>query len=142
MRTWRAPCEVSRRGQQVDVGSSVETGQLELATPANAYLRSGRFSTEDMLDYWQAADETQAEEGFGLTITGPGSLTTDDYALCVFNPNLALQLDAPAGGVCGTSQCWKVLSIKGFASPPKQQARCNAMAPNACSTARRVASTA
>jgi hypothetical protein len=41
--------------------------------------------------------------------------TTDDYALCVFNPGLALQLDAPAGGVCGTSQCWKTLNIKGFA---------------------------
>ena len=51
----------------MNVGSSVETGQLELATPASAYLRSGTFSVEDMLDYWQAADETQAEEGFGLT---------------------------------------------------------------------------
>ncbi len=41
--------------------------------------------------------------------------TTDAYALCVFNPGLVLQLDAPAGGVCGTSQCWKTLGIKGFA---------------------------
>jgi len=41
--------------------------------------------------------------------------TTDDYALCVFNPGLIMQLDAPAGGICNTSQCWKTLSIKGFA---------------------------
>ena len=61
------PDVLARLGQQVDVGSSVETGQLELATPASAYLHSGTFSVEDMLDYWQAADETQAEEGFGLT---------------------------------------------------------------------------
>jgi hypothetical protein len=47
--------------------------------------------------------------------------TTDDYALCVFNPGLVLQLDAPAGGVCGTSQCWKTLSIKGFAYKDSQR---------------------
>jgi hypothetical protein len=43
--------------------------------------------------------------------------TTDDYALCVFDPSdaLIMQLDAPAGGVCNTSQCWKTLNIKGFA---------------------------
>jgi MEDS: MEthanogen/methylotroph, DcmR Sensory domain len=60
------PDVLARLGQQVDVASSVETGQLELATPANAYLRSGTFSAEDMLDYWLAANETQAEEGFSL----------------------------------------------------------------------------
>jgi hypothetical protein len=47
--------------------------------------------------------------------------TTDDYALCVFNPGLVMQLDAPAGGVCGTSQCWKTLSIKGFAYKDAQR---------------------
>jgi hypothetical protein len=44
--------------------------------------------------------------------------TTDSYALCIFNPNLVMQLDAHDGGidpVCGNSQCWKTLSIKGFA---------------------------
>ncbi len=40
--------------------------------------------------------------------------TTDDYALCVFAPGLVLKLDAPAGGVCGTSTCWKAVSVKGF----------------------------
>lgn len=54
--------------------------------------------------------------GAATQVTDFGSPnTTDDYALCVFNPELTMQLDAPAGGVCGTSQCWKVLSIKGFA---------------------------
>jgi hypothetical protein len=39
--------------------------------------------------------------------------STDDYALCVFNPSgsLLMQLDAPAGGTCNTSLCWKTLSI-------------------------------
>src|SRR5262249_50665730 len=47
----------------------------------------------------------------------------DDYALCVFNPSdaLVMQLDAPAGGVCGTSQCWKTLNIKGFAYKDSQR---------------------
>jgi MEDS: MEthanogen/methylotroph, DcmR Sensory domain len=61
------PDVLARLGQQVDVGSSVDTGQLELATPASAYLRSGTFSAEGMLSYWQQAEAAQAEEGFGLT---------------------------------------------------------------------------
>jgi hypothetical protein len=61
------PDVLARLGQQVDIGSSVDTGQLELATPASAYLRSGTFSTEGMLSYWQQAEAAQAEEGFGLT---------------------------------------------------------------------------
>ena len=61
------PDVLARLGQHVNVASSVETGQLELATPASAYLRSGTFSTEAMLSYWQQAEETQAEEGFSLT---------------------------------------------------------------------------
>ena len=61
------PDVLARLGQHVDVGSSVDTGQLELTTPASSYLRSGTFSTEAMLSYWQQADEMQAEEGFSLT---------------------------------------------------------------------------
>ena len=53
---------------QVDVGTSVADGQLELATPADAYLRSGQFSTEDMLGYW--ADEAAAtRSGGNFTLT-------------------------------------------------------------------------
>ena len=53
---------------QVDVGTSVADGQLELATPAEAYLRSGQFSTEDMLGYW--ADEAAAtRSGGNFTLT-------------------------------------------------------------------------
>jgi hypothetical protein len=58
---------LARLSQHVDVGSSIDTGQLELATPASAYLRSGTFSAEGMLSYWQQAEAAQAEEGFGLT---------------------------------------------------------------------------
>lgn len=64
-----APSDVmSRLAVQVDVGSAVATGQLELATPAGAYLRSGRFSTEDMLGYWgRSAAATQSSGDFSLT---------------------------------------------------------------------------
>jgi hypothetical protein len=63
------PADVlDRLGRQVDVGRSVETGQLELATPADAYLRTGRFSTDDMLAYWQdAATATLSGGEFSLT---------------------------------------------------------------------------
>ena len=58
---------LARLGERVDIGPPVETGQLELATPDRAYLRSGRFSSEGMLDYWEEAEAAQAEEGFSLT---------------------------------------------------------------------------
>lgn len=47
------PAEVlARLGRRVDLGRSVETGALDLATPHEAYLRGGRFSGDDMLAYW------------------------------------------------------------------------------------------
>jgi hypothetical protein len=52
---------LTRLGGQVDLGRSVETGQLELPAPADAYLRSGQFSIEDMLDYWR--DVATAAQG-------------------------------------------------------------------------------
>ena len=58
-----APDVLSGLALQVDVGPSVATGQLELVTPTEAYLRSGRFSTEDMLGYW--ADEAAAPRSSG-----------------------------------------------------------------------------
>jgi hypothetical protein len=63
-----APAEVlARFGREVDLGRSVETGQLELATPADAYLRAGPFSIDDMLSYWeQVVAEARGAEGTGL----------------------------------------------------------------------------
>jgi hypothetical protein len=59
---------LSRLALEVDVAAPVETGQLELSTPAEAYLRSGTFSTDDMLDYWgAAAAATQSDGEFGFT---------------------------------------------------------------------------
>ncbi len=63
------PADVLERlGHQVDLGRSVETGQLELATPADAYLRTGKFSADDMLAYWENAAATALSGGeFSLT---------------------------------------------------------------------------
>ena len=62
------PAEVlARLGQQVDVGRSVETGQLVLGTPADAYLRTGMFSTGDMMSYWeQAVAAARGADGTGM----------------------------------------------------------------------------
>jgi len=58
---------------------------------------------------WNKGEATQTTD-FGDPVD------TDDYALCVFGSGggLLLQVDAPAGGVCGTKPCWKALGIKGF----------------------------
>lgn len=66
LETLEPPDVVARLSQRLDVARSIETGQLELGTPADAYLRSGKFSTEDMLDYWRQAASTSAGE-FGST---------------------------------------------------------------------------
>jgi hypothetical protein len=62
------PADVlARLDRQVDMGHSVETGQLELTTPADAYRRSGTFSIDDMLSYWQqAAAAAQGTKGSGV----------------------------------------------------------------------------
>ena len=58
---------VARLGREVDLGRSVETGQLELATPADAYLRTGTFAPDDMLSYWeQAITEARGPGGTGM----------------------------------------------------------------------------
>lgn len=56
---------------------------------------------------WNKGDATTVVD-FGAPIA------SDAYALCVFNPGLVLELNAPAGGTCGTKPCWKTVSIKGF----------------------------
>lgn len=70
-----SPAEVvARLGREVDLGRSVETGQLELATPADAYLRSGTFSIDEMLSYWeQAVAEARGPEGTGV-LRGAGEM--------------------------------------------------------------------
>ena len=58
---------LTRLGGQVNLGHSVETGQLELPAPVDAYLRSRQFFTEDMLDYWrEVAIATQGAARFGF----------------------------------------------------------------------------
>jgi hypothetical protein len=72
-------------------------------------------STSDLVLFkWSKGDATQ-------TVDFGSPPTTDDYALCVFNPGLALKLDAPAGGTCPTNACWKTVSIKGFNYKDKER---------------------
>ena len=57
------PKEVlARLGDHVDLDLSVERGQLEVATPGEVYLRTGKFVPDDMLSFWKDA-ATAAEAG-------------------------------------------------------------------------------
>lgn len=59
---------LSKLALQVDVGPPVETGQLEVGTLADSYLRSGRFSADEMIDYWgEEAAATRRGGDFSLT---------------------------------------------------------------------------
>jgi hypothetical protein len=75
------PKEVlARLGHHVDLDMSVERGQLQLATPADAYLRTGEFDADDMLKYWQEAAAAAEAAEYGLArVAGemPRELDTD-----------------------------------------------------------------
>jgi hypothetical protein len=70
-----APADVLvKLDRQVDLDRTVQSGQLELATPADAYLRSGTFSTDAMLSYWQfAAAAAQGPKKLGM-LRGTGEM--------------------------------------------------------------------
>lgn len=55
----------------VDVDGSLERGSLVMASPGETYLRSGTFSTEEMLDYW----ETIFDAAFGSGVFDLGRAT-------------------------------------------------------------------
>jgi hypothetical protein len=60
--------------REVDVGPPVASGQLEMSTPADAYLRSGSFSTEDMLSYWGEAAAAMQDGGEFILTRAAGEM--------------------------------------------------------------------
>lgn len=61
------PKEVlTRLGRQADLDLSVKSGQLELATPADAYLPTGKFVPDDMLNYWKDAATAAEAADYGF----------------------------------------------------------------------------
>lgn len=49
----RISAEVGVKGSpEIDVETSLQQGQLVMTSPAETYLRSGSFSADDMLEYW------------------------------------------------------------------------------------------
>ena len=84
---------------------------------AKLQIKDRTPDTSDQVSFkWNKGVATNVVE-FG----SPAASGGDDYALCVFAPGLVMQLDAPADGVCGTKQCWKVLGIKGFSYKDSQR---------------------
>jgi hypothetical protein len=72
---------LARLSHHVDLDQSVERGQLELATPADSYLRTGRFDTDDMLSFWEKAATAAeaADSGFARAAGEmPRELDADD----------------------------------------------------------------
>jgi len=87
-----------------------------------APARTGKTSTLVLEEgareaaHWRWRSSTAGTADFG------DPLQTDDYAVCIYGgPSGALWLRsrAPAGGVCGTSACWRALGSRGakYVSP-------------------------
>jgi MEDS: MEthanogen/methylotroph, DcmR Sensory domain len=62
-----SPEEVlARLGHHVELDLSVERGQLELATPADTYLRTGKFAPDDMFSFWKETAAAAAAADYGI----------------------------------------------------------------------------
>jgi len=82
--------------------------QVTAPLAAKLQIRDRTPDTADQITFkWAKGEDTQLVD-FGNPVT------TDDYALCVFDPSLAYKIIAPADGTCGSKPCWKQLGIKGF----------------------------
>jgi hypothetical protein len=61
------PQEVlARLGHHVDLDLSVERGQLKLATPADAYLPTGKFVPDDMFSFWKETAMAAEAADYGI----------------------------------------------------------------------------
>ena len=82
--------------------------QVTATLAASLQIRDRTPDDGDLITFkWAKGQDTQFVD-FGNPVT------TDDYALCVFDPSLAYKIIAPAGGTCGAKPCWKQQTIKGF----------------------------
>ncbi len=65
---------ISSLSDSVDVDEFVSTQQLDVRTPAEAYLRSGGFSVPDMLGFLRETVKTAIADGYGFVrVTGEAS---------------------------------------------------------------------
>ena len=61
------PNEVlARLGHHFDLDQSVERRQLELTTPADAYLPTGKFAPDDMFSFWKEAATAAEAADYGI----------------------------------------------------------------------------
>jgi hypothetical protein len=58
---------LSALGTEVDLGACLDRQQLDVQRSQDTYLRSGGFSTQAMLDFWDASVGGAAAGGFGFT---------------------------------------------------------------------------
>jgi hypothetical protein len=57
---------LARLGHHVDLDLSVERGQLKLATPADAYLPTGKFVPDDMFSFWKETAMAAEAADYGI----------------------------------------------------------------------------
>lgn len=61
------PQEVlARLGHHVDLDLSAEREQLDLATPADAYLPTGKFAPDDMFSFWKETATAAQAADYGI----------------------------------------------------------------------------
>jgi hypothetical protein len=81
-------------GRDVDVDACIASGQLELFTAAESYLRRGVFSAEEMLEFWtDSLDRSLHHDGFELArnagdTTGVADLVEEFDEFAVYESHL------------------------------------------------------
>jgi hypothetical protein len=102
------PCQTCDPLQNCIDGPRPTCRQVTATNAAKFQIKNRTPDTGDQVTFkWTKGEDTQLTD-FGHP------LTTDNYAICVFEPSLQYELVVPPGGTCGTQPCWKQQSIKGF----------------------------
>ena len=58
----------------VDADQAAQAGQIEVETPANAYFRSGTFSTDDILTFWGQGISKAKDSGMFAFLRATGEM--------------------------------------------------------------------
>jgi hypothetical protein len=101
------PALLEQVGSHVDVEACIASGQLELFTAAESYLRRGVFSADEMIEFWaDSLDRSLRHDGFEFArnsgdTTGVADLVDDFDAFAVYESRMnRLAADYPQTVLC------------------------------------------
>ena len=100
-------------GSHVDIDACIASGQLELFTAAESYLRRGVFSADEMVEFWtDSLDRSFRDDGFEFACnsgdtTGLVDLVEDFNEFAVYESHMnRLARSIPRPSSVSTTSAW------------------------------------